>query len=63
VRLLLCHPVQKSILGAYHPDLAAIQDPKVYTRVMDRILALRPVIERALAFNQGHMDPDMKAVD
>jgi hypothetical protein len=59
----------RSILGGYHPDLGRLSqsDPKAYDRVMPRILALRPVIERALAFidtqHGGHMDPDMKAVD
>jgi hypothetical protein len=56
----------KSILGGFHPDLARIDDPKVYERVMDRIQALRPAIERALAFNEGKPAPDaagMKAVD
>jgi len=49
----------KSILGGYHHDLASIQDPAVYDRVMTRIQALRPQIERALQ----PMDANMKAVD
>jgi hypothetical protein len=49
----------KSVLGGYHPDLVRIEDPAIYDRVMKRIQALRPAIERALA----PMDDRMKAVD
>lgn len=49
----------KSILGGFHRDLTSIEDPAVYKRVMDRIQALRPAIERALA----KPDAEMQAVD
>jgi hypothetical protein len=49
----------QSILDGSHPDLARIQDPVEYKRVMERIQALRPAIERA----QKPMDAAMKAVD
>ena len=49
----------KSILGGYHPDLGKLPDTATLDRVLNRIQALRPAIERALA----PMDPAMKAVD
>lgn len=49
----------QTILDGSHPDLARIQDPNEFKRVMDRIQALRPAIERA----QKPMDAAMKAVD
>lgn len=49
----------QSILGGYHRDLASIEDPEVEKRVTDRLKALRPAIERALA----PPDPMMNAVD
>lgn len=49
----------KAYLDGSHPDLGEIEDPKVLERVMARIAALRPAIERAL----GPPDAEMKAVD
>lgn len=52
-------PVElKAWLDGTHPNLAAIEDPEVHARVMQRLAKLRPVIARAMA-----PDAQMQAVD